>query len=229
MMREGWRGFYLGAAGLALAGCATTINDDISKSQLAQPTMDEHGQVITEAGDIAIAGQMAAHSIMDLPEVAEAAKPPLVEFKGVTSIVTGPVNTQPYTDLLRDRLLLITREKLRYVERQLPPLHAHKGKHHEEGGSIDVDTNAEYEILAELRGEYGADNYRVQIQFVDISTRQPLFNGLYNIRHEEQDEAPPQDTTQQPIEPTNPNPTPIDEDASPPPPPPMPAGNSGLQ
>jgi hypothetical protein len=231
MMSGGWRGLSWGAAALALAGCATTINDDVSKSRLAQPVADEHGQAITAAGDIAIAGQMVSHSIMDLPEVADATVPPLVQFRGVTSVINGPVDTEPYTDLLRDRLLLITREKLRFVERQLPPLHAHKGKHRTEGGSIDVDTDAAYKILAELRGEYGSDTYLVQIQFIDIHSDQILFNGLYSIRREEEDTppAPTVTTEQQQIEPTNPNPEPIDVDAPPPPPPPPPNGNSGLQ
>ena len=221
VMKRGWQGLSWGAAALALAGCATTINDDVSKSRLGQPVADEHGQAITPAGDIAIAGQIVSHAIMNLPEVADATVPPLVQFRGVTSVINGPVDTEPYTNLLRDRLLLITREKLRFVERQLPPLHSHKGKH-----AIDVSTDASYKILAELRGEYGSDTYLVQIQFLDISTGQILFNGLYTIRREEQDTPPETVTTQQQIEPTNPNPEPVDVDAPPPPPP---NGNSGLQ
>ena len=224
MMSRGRQGLFFGTA-LALAGCATSINDDVSKSHLAQPVADEHGQPIIAAGDIAIAGQEVAHAIMDLPEVANATVPPLVQFKRVTSVINGPVNTEPYTDLLRDRLLLITREKLRFVERQLPPLHGRK-----HGGPIDVNTDADYKILAELRGEYGSDTYLVQIQFLDIHSNDILFNGLYSIRREEQDEAPPETaTTQQQIEPTTSNPEPIDVDAPPPPPQPMPPGNSGLQ
>jgi hypothetical protein len=229
MMGGGWRGFSLVAATLALSACATSINDDVSKSRLAQPVADEHGQAITAAGDIAIAGQMVAHSIMDLPEVADATVPPLVQFRGVTSVINGPVNTAPYTGLLRDRLLLITREKLRFVERQLPPLHGHKSKHKEEGGSIDVDTDADYKILAELRGEYGSDTYLVQIQFIDVHSNQILFNGLYSISREADDTPPATVSSSQPIEPTNPNPEPVDVDAPPPPPQPMPNGNPGVQ
>jgi hypothetical protein len=224
VMKRGWQGLSLGTAALALAGCATTINDDVSKSRLAQPVADEHGQAITAAGDIAIAGQMVSHSIMNLSEVADATVPPLVQFRGVTSVISGPVDTEPYTDLLRDRLLLITREKLRFVERQLPPLHSHKGKH--SGEPMDVNTDADYKILAELRGEYGSDTYLVQIQFLDVHSGQILFNGLYSIRREEQDTSPETVTTHQQIESTNPNPEPVDVDAPPPPPP---NGNSGLQ
>jgi PBP1b-binding outer membrane lipoprotein LpoB len=169
------------ALALALAGCAGT------PAAPPLPQVDATGQPIIEADDVAIAGQLASHSIMDLPQVADAQNPPLVRFTGVTSAVSVPVDTEPYTELLRDRLLLITREKLRFVERQLPPLHAHKKK---EVSPIGIDTNADFEIAAVLRNDASPDTYLIQIQFIDLHSGQPIFSGLYRIRPEAAAEPP---------------------------------------
>ena len=202
----GWaRIFLCGAVISSLVSCAET--DNTAGSHLAQPEVDANGNPIIEAGDIAIAGQMFSHSVMALPEVASADKPPLVQFPGVTSIVNGPVDTQPYTSLLRDRLLLLTREKLRFVERQLPPLTPHHRK--KEALPLDVDTDADYQVLAELRGNYGDDHYHVQIQFVDVHSNQVLFNGVYRITREAEEAPAPEPAVsaqQGPLESTAPNP-----------------------
>lgn len=221
--------FGIGMAALALASCAS-LNTKTTTSSHPTQELDASGQPIIEAGDIAIAGQLVSHSIMELPEVADAEKPPLVRFSGVTSVVNGPVDTSIYTGLLRDRLLLLTREKLRFVERQLPPLGSHKIKHNKElGGPIDVDTDADYRITAELFGNFSDDTYRIEIRFVDLHSSLTLFSGDYKIRKEQEDSAT--GTTEAPsqqIESTDP--TPIDVDAPPPrPSQSIPGGNSGLQ
>jgi hypothetical protein len=207
------RGLLLGGFVLALAGCSGTGNTP----HVSQPQIDvATGQPIIEAGDIAIAGQIASHAINDLPDIASAAKPPLVRFAGVTSALNGPVDTTPYTNLLRDRLLLLTREKLRFVERELPPLTPHHVKHSKEvGGALDVDTDADYRLTAQLRGNIGDDNYLVFIQLVDLHSGQDAFSGLYRIRPEDPGQASmpmpaPSPSSNPDIEPTNP----------------MPAGNS---
>jgi len=185
--RSGWNlACALGLA-LALAGCMGGDVDDTTGSRLVQPPPSGTPQPPIEAGDIAIAGQDFAHSVCDLPGIADAPKPPLVQFTGVTSIINGPVDTEPYTDLLRDRLLLGTREKLRFVERTLPPLVTTTHKlHHKEKLPPDVliDTNPDYQVLAELRGKYEDDLYRIQIQLVDFNTGAVVFDAVYHIRKE---------------------------------------------
>jgi hypothetical protein len=170
-----------GAVALALAACAGT------PAAPPLPQTDSAGQPILAAGDVVIAGQEAAHAMMDLPEVADAATPPLVRFEGVTNALPTPVDTEPYTDLLRDRLLLITREKLRFVEHTLPPLHSHKGH---KASAPPADSGADYEVTARLRPDSSEDTYLIEIQFIDIHMGQPLFTGLYRIRPE----APTQPT-----------------------------------
>lgn len=235
-----WRqGLWISLGALALGACATTHG---GMSSAPRDEVDASGQPIIQAGDVAIAGQLASHSIMNLSEVADATTPPLVRFSGVTSIVNGPVDTQPYTSLLRDRLLLLTREKLRFVERQLPAFKPHKVRHSSDvGGPLDVASDADYQIMAQLRGNFSDDTYLLDVEFIDLHTNQPLFNGDYRIHKEEQaaPEAPmegnpaPESTAPNPAPiPANPGPVPGDvPDETPPPPPyqPMPEGNSGLQ
>jgi hypothetical protein len=167
--------------------------DNTAGSRLAQPAPGTPPQAAIEAGDIAIVGQEVAHSIMELPVVANATIPPLVQFPGVTSIIMPPIDPEPYTELLRDRLLLITREKLRFIEHTLPP-YVPPGKKKKKASPeqpIQNTTDADYEILAEMRGHADAEFYRIQVEFVDAHSGQILFNGLYRIRKEAADQPPP--------------------------------------
>jgi hypothetical protein len=179
---------------LALAGCATEDRDDVTGSRLEQPVLAQ-GQKPPppiEAGDIAIAAQLFSHDIRELPQVAALTVPQLVQFTGVTSIVRdqngqlAPIDTEPYTDLLRDRLLLGDREKLRFVERQLPAFHPHAiHKNSDVTAPIEISSDsADYRVLAELRGHADANTFRIQMEFVDVHTGNVLLNEVYRIRQE---------------------------------------------
>lgn len=193
---------------LALAACAGADLDvdDTTGSHLAQPPVGTPPEPTVEAGDIAIAAQEFSHSIRDLPQIANDTTPPLVKFAGVTSIIRdkngqlAPIDTAPYTALLRDRLLLGDREKLRFVERQLPPLTS-PGKHGT-AGAIESET-PDYEVLAEMRGRAESDVYRIQIEFVDTRSGDVLFSAVYRIHQEAPDsnntEMSGADEQQQPI------------------------------
>jgi hypothetical protein len=208
-------------AGLALAMAACAPVDDTIGSHLVQPPPNSAPRTPVEAGDIAIVGQQVAHSIMDLPAIADASVPPLVQFTGVTSIITPPIDTTPYTELLRDRLLLLTREKLRFQERTLPPLIVGKKKSKKaEDAAPDESSEVDYQILAEMRGRADDDAYKIQVQFIDIHTSEVLFDGLYSIRKEEETEAPP--------EPSESPQAPPAPDGTAAPPPPMPATSPTL-
>jgi hypothetical protein len=199
------RNLVIAAVALGLVACAP--EDDTMGSRLAQPPAGTPPQTPIDAGDIAIVGQEVAHSIMDLPVVANAAVPPLVQFTGVTSIINPPIDTDPYTQLLRDRLLLLTREKLRFVEHTLPPYVA-PGKKGRKPPPTDTSMSPDYEILAEMRGRADREFYKIQVEFVDIHTNEVLFNGLYSFRPEASVEVPREE---------GPEPT---GDSEPPPPPP---------
>jgi hypothetical protein len=189
------RSMALAAFTLSLAACAPMEEvDNTTGSRLVQPPAGVPPQPPIEAGDIAIVGQMVSHAIMALPAVADASIPPLVRFNGVTSIVVPPIDTEPYTVLLRDRLLLLTREKLRFVEHTLPPYTGKKRK--SESQPVQNTQDAQYKILAELRGRADADTYRIQVQFVDIGSSEILFDAVYRIRKEaDMESAPPPESS----------------------------------
>jgi len=184
------RNLTIAAVALSLAACAPV--DDSIGSRLAQPPAGAPKPKPVEAGDIAIVGQDVAHSIMDLPVVSSASVPPLVRFTGVTSIVDKPIDTDPYTELLRDRILLLTREKLRFVEHTLPPyVPPSKKKAKALPQPVQNTTEPDYEILAELRGFVKDDFYKIQVEFVDVHTNDILFNQVYRIHKEASEEPPP--------------------------------------
>jgi hypothetical protein len=197
------------AGTLALAACAggDLDVDNTTGSHLAQPPPGSPADPTVQAGDIAIAAQEFSHSIRGLPQIAGDSTPPLVKFTGVTSILRdqngqlAAVDTEPYTALLRDRLLLGDREKLRFVEHQLPPLVTHSKHGHSE--PVDSDS-ADYKVLAELRGRADADYYRIQMEFVDVHSGDVLFSAVYRIRREapgsgEYNQASSDEADQQPI------------------------------
>jgi hypothetical protein len=190
------RSLIVAGAAWAVIACAPV--DDTIGSRLSQPAPGTPPRKPVEAGDIAIVGQYVAHEIMALPVIADASVPPLVEFKGVTSIVDKPVDTTPYTELLRDRLLLLTREKLRFQEHTLPMYMAPSKRKKKAEEAAEPSSEVEYQILAELHGQADDDTYKIQVQFVDVRTNQVLFDGLYRIRKEAEEQAPPPEPVQQP-------------------------------
>jgi len=219
MKKLGWK-LAIAAFALTLVACAPMEDEDsIAGSRLSQPPAGTPLPKPTDAGDIAIVGQEVAHSIMDLPVIASATVPPLVQFNGVTSIIDQPIDTDPYTELLRDRLLLLTRQKLRFVEHTLPP-YVPKGKKKKAAPQPDENTSSpDYEILAELRGHADADFYRIQVQFVDIRSNEVLFDGLYRIRPEAAEEPSPESAGSDQVAPPSPPPQNTPQQTTTPPPP----------
>jgi len=189
------RSALLVTTALALAACAEV--DDTTGTRLNLPAPGGPPRKPADMGDIAIVGQEVSHAIVALPAIADAPNPPLVQFTGVTSIIGPvPVDTDPYTELLRDRLLLLTREKLRFVERTLPPLvTSSKKKKHSSSSAPVASSDPDYQILAELRGKSDDDLYKIEVQFVDAHTNDVLFDGLYRIRKEVSDDSGGGDTT----------------------------------
>jgi PBP1b-binding outer membrane lipoprotein LpoB len=171
------------ACALALAACSSDNDErDAMGSHLSQPPAGTRRPAPTDAGDIAIVGQDVAQDITQLPPIASASVPPLVRFNGVTSIIQPPIDTEPYTELLRDRLLLLTRAKLRFVEHTLPPYSPGKHKHTEP--SPGNSSEAEYQVLAEMRGRADASSYKIQVEFVDLHSGDILYNETFRIAKE---------------------------------------------
>lgn len=206
-----WNNLAMILGALALTACASEDRDDVTGSRLEQPVIAQGQQPPPpiEAGDIAIAAQLFSHDIRDLPQVAGLTVPQLVQFTGVTSIVRdqngqlAQVDTEPYTTLLRDRLLLGDREKLRFVERELPAFHPHTvHKNSEVAAPIEIDSaDADYRVLAELRGHANANTFRIQMEFVDAHNGNVLLNEVYRIRAEAADSGGPEAMSDQDVPP----------------------------
>ncbi len=64
---------------------------------------------------------------------------------------------------------------------------------------VEVNSDPDYQVLAELRGNFDEDFYKIQIQFVDFHTGEVLYNGLYRIRKEQQAPPPAPDATRSPL------------------------------
>jgi hypothetical protein len=231
------RTLTIAMAAVALAACAQMDEDEDSVvgSHLAQPPAGTPPQKPIDAGDIAIVGQEVSQAIMDLPVISSASVPPLVQFAGVTSIIQPPIDTEPYTQLLRDRLLLLTREKLRFVEHTLPPyVPPSKRKKKIAPQPVQNTEDADYQILAELRGHAADDYYRIQVEFVDNRTNEVLFNGLYRIRREADLQPEPAEVPEEtPPEPANipqppPQQAPLNDLTTPTTTEPAPTGNGAL-
>jgi hypothetical protein len=132
-------------------------------------------------GDLAVAGSNIAQSIRSLPEILAAAKPPIIQLQGVTSIViNGPIDTEPYADLLRDRLNAGDDNKVHYMERQLPQLHHER----REKSDDDLSMSPDYQLFAELQGNAKKPTLTLQIQLINVHTQQVAFDHRYHISQE---------------------------------------------
>ncbi len=149
-------------------------------SHLVQPAAGQLRPKPEEAGDIAVAGSTMAQEIRTLPVILAAPKPPIIQLQGVTSIVqNGPIDTEPYSNLLRDRLNAGDDNKVHYMERQLP-----QARHHREGSDNDLDMSADYQLMAELQGNARHPMLTLQVQLIDAHTNQIVFDQSYRIRQE---------------------------------------------
>ena len=207
----------LAALALSLAAC-TSDEDSTVGSHLSQPPPNSPPRKPVESGDIAIVGQNVAHAIMDLPAISSATVPPMVQFGGVTSIVVPPIDTEPYTELFRDRLILLTREKLRFQERTLPMLVTGKKAKHAASSTPETSDEPEYKVLAEMRGHADDDTYRIQVQFVDLRTNDILLDELYRISKEDggsQESAPSEQSSAPMAPPSMPSAPPVQQQPAP--------------
>jgi PBP1b-binding outer membrane lipoprotein LpoB len=109
----------LAAIGLALAvaGCATTAPQPKVKYVNPGAQGGVAGTGI-ESQDIGAAAQKAATSILALPAIAHAEKPPTILLTPVTNRSASPVDTELYTVKLRGILMQYSTNKVRFLDRE---------------------------------------------------------------------------------------------------------------
>ncbi len=101
---------------LVLAGCASAPQPTVKYvDPSAQGPMAGTG---IESQDIGAAAQKAAQSIVNLPQIANAAQPPIVLITPVVNRSTAPVDTELYTVKVRGILMEHGAGKVRFLARE---------------------------------------------------------------------------------------------------------------
>ncbi|MDR1191103.1 MAG: penicillin-binding protein activator LpoB [Verrucomicrobiales bacterium] len=104
---------FLGLGGVLLASCAQ--DDSVRYVDPGQP-----GRVAgtgIESQDLAAAAQKAAQSIVNLPAIANAVRPPVILITPVTNRSASPVDATLYTTKLRGALMQYSPDKARFLAR----------------------------------------------------------------------------------------------------------------
>ncbi len=177
----------LASSAWLLTGCEG--EDYTLTSRLSQSGKFEQRPKPDDVGDLALAGSNIAQQIRTLPVITSAAHPPIIELQGVTSVVTnGIIDTEPYADLLRDRLNAGDDNKVRFMERQLPQT-AVKHRHGAKPAS-DEDVSPDYRLFAELQGNASKPVLVLQIQLIDANSNAIVFDHSYVIQKETGSDSP---------------------------------------
>jgi PBP1b-binding outer membrane lipoprotein LpoB len=99
------------------AACSTTEKPNVKYIDPGSPG-SKAGTGI-ESQDIGAAAQKAAESIVNLPQIAQAATPPTVLITPVMNRSASPIDTELYTVKLRGILMQYDRGKVRFLDRDV--------------------------------------------------------------------------------------------------------------
>jgi PBP1b-binding outer membrane lipoprotein LpoB len=145
------------AIGLALvvAGCATAPQPGVKYvNPGAQSTVAGTG---IESQDIGAAAQKAATSVLALPQIARADKPPTILITPVTNRSASPIDTDLYTTKLRGILMQYSSDKVRFLARDVGwDTNKYEEQLRKQGevqpGAARSAATYDYILTAELRG-----------------------------------------------------------------------------
>lgn len=102
---------------LAVAGCATAPQPSVKYvNPGAQGSIAGTG---IESQDIGAAAQKAATSILALPQIAKAEKPPTILITPVNNRSASPIDTDLYTTKMRGILMQYSSDKVRFLARDV--------------------------------------------------------------------------------------------------------------
>ncbi len=169
---------------LFLIGCASAPEPSV---RYVDPSAQ--GQVAgtgIESQDVAAAAQKAAQSIVNLPAIAQAAKPPMVLISPVTNRSSSPVDSDLYTTKLRGTLMQYTSGKVQFLARDASAKTNEREQELRESGSVQdrgtaatgrVAATYDYILTAELRG-ISAANQQGQSDYFLIAFKLVDFNDI---------------------------------------------------
>ena len=147
----------LTAIGLALGvvGCATAPQPSVKYvNPGAQSSIAGTG---IESQDIGAASQKAATSILALPQIAKAEKPPTILITPVSNRSASPIDTDLYTTKLRGILMQYSSDKVRFLARDVGwDTNKYEEQLRKQGevqpGAARSAATYDYILTAELRG-----------------------------------------------------------------------------
>lgn len=159
------------------------------------------GRVATtgiESQDISAAAQQAAASILQVPQIASAAQPPIVLITPVTNRSASPVDTTLYTTKLRGTLMQQAGGRIRFLARDAAAAANEREQALREAGSVQPGGTAttgrraatyDYLLTAELQGiatasrEGKSDYFLVSFKLVDFNDLL-VWENQYEIKKE---------------------------------------------
>jgi PBP1b-binding outer membrane lipoprotein LpoB len=147
----------LAAIGLALgvAGCATAPQPNVKYvNPGAQSSVAGTG---IESQDIGAAAQKAATSILVLPQIARAERPPTILITPVNNRSASPIDTELYTVKMRGILMQYSSDKVRFLARDVGwDANKYEEQLRKQGevqpGAARNAATYDYILTAELRG-----------------------------------------------------------------------------
>jgi PBP1b-binding outer membrane lipoprotein LpoB len=185
-----------------LAGCASAPQPAVSyvdpgaQGQLVQGTG-------VESQDISAAASKAAQSILQLPQIANAAKPPIVLITPVTNRSSSPIDTTLYTTKLRGVLTQYAAGRVLFLARDASASANEREQALRESGAVDGGGTAnsgrkgatyDYILTAELQGisasnsQGVSDYFLISFKLVDYRDLL-LWESQYEIKKEGRESA----------------------------------------
>jgi len=185
--------------GLALAagGCATSPQP---KVKYVNPgATGGLGGTGIESQDVGAAAQKAATSILALPQIAKAEKPPTILITPVENHSASPVDTDLYTVKLRGILMQYSTDKVRFLARDVGwNTNKYEQQLRKEGevqpGAAREAATYDYILTAELRGissssgKGRSEYFLIAFKLVDMNDVL-LWEDQYEIKKQGHDNA----------------------------------------
>ncbi len=152
-----------------------------------------------ESQDINAAAQQAAQSIVNLPQIANVSRPPVIMVTPVTNRSSTPIDTSLYTSELRDTLLANAGGRVRFIERDVSAMNQHEQEMINSGevvgqgdrGALAYDyiLTAEIQGISMASGEGQSDYFRVAFKLKDRRTDELVWSNVYQIKKEGRESA----------------------------------------
>jgi PBP1b-binding outer membrane lipoprotein LpoB len=180
------------SAVLFLAACANGPKPVSYVDPNAQGTVAGTG---IESQDVKAAAAKAAQSIVLLPQIASAPKPPIILIAPVINRSSTPIDGSLYTSILRDQLISSAAGKVRFIDRDLWEQNK-KEQQMLDSGEVTGGSGKraaltyDYLLTAELQGiglsnSQGQSDYsRVAFKLLDRKTDILLWTDAYEMKKE---------------------------------------------